>query len=185
MSGGRWWIRAEGRIFGPYAAARLPAFRDEGRLAPATLVARDEAGPFTAAAQTPELAALFARTAPEADAASGAEAARESYTAWEDAGSAVGAGAPGDRTLVVVTDAVEDAAAAAGVALRVHGDAVRVRSGLWLLRTREGAAPVRNALSRRLGADAMLLVVEAPLAAAAWFNLGEEADRALRRLWTG
>ena len=186
MSGDRWWIQAEGRSFGPYAAARLPAFRDEGRLAPTTLIARDGAGPFAAAADTPELAALFSSATSDSGVAPGTGSGRDRsvVSAAEDAGY-VDAGAGGDRTLVVSSDAAGAEASALEAALGAYGEAVRVRPGLWLLRAREGAAPVRNALSRRLGADAMLLVVEAPLAAAAWFNLGEEADRALRRLWTG
>ena len=59
----------------------------------------------------------------------------------------------------------------------------RIRPGVWLLRAAMTPSALRNALSRRLGAADVLLVVEAPLAQAAWFNLDGEADRALRSLW--
>lgn len=167
MSAGRWWIAAEGRTWGPYPAARIPAFRDDGRLGPQSLVARDEAGPFTPAADTPELAELFAT--PEAEAEEAASPAE----------------APASRPLLVITDAPTAELPALEAALGGHGETVRLRPGLWLVRAREGAAPLRNALTRRLRGGAMLLVVEAPLPAVAWFNLDGETDRALRRLWAG
>ena len=164
MSGDRWWIAAQGRTWGPYPAGRLAAFRDQGRLGPQSLLAREEAGPFAPAADTPELAELFAV----------AEAEEEPVSA-----------APASRPLLVLTDAPAAEISALEAALGGHGEAVRVRPGLWLVRAWEGAPSLRNALSRRLRGDAMLLVVEASLPDAAWFNLDGETDRALRRLWAG
>ncbi|MBE7219625.1 MAG: hypothetical protein INR64_14225, partial [Caulobacteraceae bacterium] len=40
-----------------------------------------------------------------------------------------------------------------------------------------------NALSQALGEGDSLMVVRAEAGDAAWFNLGGEADRALRSLW--
>ena len=169
MSAERWWIAAQGRAWGPYPDSRLPAFRDEGRLGPDSLIGRDEAGPFTPAAHTPELEGLFGGPEPETDGVAGGAASAT----------------PAPRPLLVLTDAPEPELSALEAALGAHGALVRIRPGLWLVRAREGAASLRNALSRRLRGTAMLLVVEAPLPAAAWFNLDGEADRALRRLWNG
>ena len=162
MSAAPWWIAAQGRTWGPYAAERLPAFREEGRLGPESRVARDPAGPFARAGDTPELAALFTAAA---------------------AGSAEAEVPAAHRPLLVVCDAPEAALPALEAALGGCGEVVRIRPGLWLVRAREAAAPVRNALSRQLRGGAMLLVVEAPLSAAAWYALEGDTDRALRRLW--
>ena len=54
---------------------------------------------------------------------------------------------------------------------------------LWLVRARTGASALRNALTRRIGSDDALMVVEAPLEQAAWFNLAGDADRTMRQLW--
>ena len=50
MSRERWWIEAQGRAWGPYSAARLPAFLEEGRLGPDSRVGRDMEGPIARAA---------------------------------------------------------------------------------------------------------------------------------------
>ncbi len=178
MSDERWWIEAQGRAWGPYAVERLPGFRDEGRLGPASRVASTPDGPFAAAGDTPALADLFVPASdPRASTRRADAAAAEPSDAY--------AAATASRTLLVVTDAPEGELAPFEAALAGHGETLRVRSGLWLVRAREGAGPLRNALSRRLRGPAMLLVTEAPLAAAAWFNLDGETDRALRRLWAG
>ena len=158
MSAPRWWIEAEGRSWGPYPAERLAAFQDEGRFGAASLVSQAENGPFAPAALEPGLQALFGSEPPEAPVA------------------------PQVRTLLVFADA-GDGAAMFEASLGGHGEAVRVRPGLWLVRARETAAALRNALSRRLRAGEALLVVEAELADAAWFNLDGDTDRALRKVW--
>ena len=167
----RWWIEADGRVWGPYPAGRLAQFRDEGRLGAGSLMARDPAGPFAPAALQPALAGLFDGLQ---DDVSAAEAPTETV-----------ATAPSPRPLLVVTDAPDAVHDGLEAALGGHGEVVRVRPGLWLVRAREGPAALRNALSRRLRGEAMLLVVEAPLSLAAWFNLDGATDSALRRLWTG
>ena len=77
------------------------------------------------------------------------------------------------------------APAAFQAALGRLGRCAQVRPGLWLLRAPIGAAALRNMLSSRLAASDTLLVVEAPLDHAAWFNLAPSSDRELRRLWAG
>jgi hypothetical protein len=66
-----------------------------------------------------------------------------------------------------------------------YGAVVALRPTVWLVQARCDAAALRNALSRRLtGADA-LLIVQAPLDQAAWFNLDSAAERRLREVWGG
>lgn len=154
---GAWWIRAGGRAWGPYPLPRLRRFHAEGRFGPASLVGREEDGPYVPAAEAPDLVELFTD------------------------GSRSPA-APAFRPMLVILDAPAPAAAFAA-ALASCGEVVGIRPGLWLLRAREGAAAVRNVLSRTLAPADRLLVAEAPIAGAAWFNLDGGTDRALRRLW--
>ena len=176
----RWWIEAQDRVWGPYPAERLAVFREEGRLGAASLVGADPAGPFAPAALVAELSALFGdldgaedRAQPDPEEPAPAKPAPERRAA----------ATPARRPLLVLTDAQDPARRDLETALGAYGETVRVRPGLWLVRAREGAAALRNALSRRLRGADMLLVVEAPLAAAAWFNLDGATDRGLRRLW--
>ena len=162
----RLWIEADGRVWGPYPASSLPRFRDEGRIDTSSRVGRAASGPFSPIAHDPDLAGLFddAPGAPESEA--------EPLSVK-----------PSLRPLLVMTDADAETLTGFEVALQGHGEAVRVRSGLWLVRAGASAAALRNTLSRSLRATDTLMVVEAPLAGAAWFNLDGQTDRALRRLW--
>lgn len=151
-----WWIEAEGRIWGPYASDRLATFAAEGRLTEATAIGRSPHGPFLPAGREPALATLFH-----------------------------GVGAIGrERPLLIVADLRATGPEALEQALAAYGPAVQVRPGLWLLRARLSASALRNAVSRRLRSEDMMLVVEAQGADAAWFNLDGDTDRALRRLWS-
>lgn len=169
MTGG-WWLKAGERVYGPYAQARLPQFLQEGRLAATSLLGRSAEGPFMPATAWPELTPMFAEPAgedpfvdPHPDPSGPAEA----------------------RPLLVLAALRETSADGLEQALLAHGPAERVRGTLWLCRARMGASALRNALSRRLSPAEFLLVAEADLAHAAWFNLDGETDRALRKLWSG
>ena len=176
MSAERWWVEAQGRVWGPYPAERLLRFRDEGRLGPASRVGGSPDGPFTPAGVLPALAGLF-------EAAAAVVSAPQAEPSQPDASVADDAAAA--RTLLVITDGLEGELTAFEAALAPSGDTVRIRPGLWLLRSAEGVARLRNTLSRALPPRSMLLVVDAPAPGAAWFNLDGDTDRALRRLWSG
>ena len=103
----------------------------------------------------------------------------------DTASAPAAAAVPELRALLVMADAGARGSDGFEAALGAHGESVQVRPGVWLLQARESAAGLRNALSRRVGPDGVLLIVEAPLSAGAWFNLDGETDRALRRLWAG
>jgi len=177
-SASAWYVQAAGRVWGPYSQARLEAFVEEGRVAAETLVGLSAEGPFLPAARQARLHRLFGdvdpgQDGPLADVAPLA-AARHAAKAAEPAAQ--------PRPLLVwavLTGRVEPFEAV----LAAHGPFVRVGPDLWLVRARLGPAPLRNALSRRLTPADRLMVVEAPLAQAAWFNVEGETDRALRQLW--
>ena len=189
-----WWIRAANRAYGPFPSERLPGFVREGRLTPETSVARDEAGPWLPAGHNPSLDELFASpgrpaarpappqaTAPPAPLAAAAPVAAPRAPA--SAESRPVASAP--RAFVVFAELLDGREDAFARALAQAGPVARARPGLWLLRAGADAAHLRNTLSQALGEGESLMVVEAAAPAAAWFNLGGEADRALRTLWTG
>lgn len=153
-----WYVEVSGRVWGPYDFARLKAFVDEGRVTPASQVAERPEGPFRPAAERMELDALFAPKAP--------------------AETALAA-----RPLLVIAELVSLTAESFERTLAAYGETVRVRPEMWLIRARLAAPAFRNALSRRLTGSDHLMVIEAPLEKAAWFNLDGDLDRRLRRLW--
>ncbi len=192
---GGWYVEAAGRVWGPYAEDRIEHFIGEGRVAADTPLAMDREGPFTPAERCGRFKALFPKDrlvldpapaprrppeterayAPAPAAAAAAPAGYEAPRAPEGEGSA--------KALLVWAQLAHPQGFEA--ALGAYGPTVRVEKELWLLRARIGSAALRNALSRRLEADDMLMVVEAPLNQAAWFNLDDSVDRALRQLWLG
>jgi hypothetical protein len=170
-----WYVQAEGRVWGPYADTRLAAFVAEGRVGATSLLADDVAGPFAAAATQPALRPLFAPV--EAEVQSKASPFMPAATPAPQLGGEA-------RPLLVFAGFRDGDEAAFEAALAIHGPYERVSRGVWLLRARMGAAGLRNVLSRRFRAGDTLLVVEAGLEQAAWFNLDRAEERRLRALWT-
>ena len=171
-----WYVQAAGRVWGPYPEARLESFVAEGRIAAGTLIAPTADGPFHPAARQARLHRLFGDDEPE-----GGEPAEEPR-AQRPVEAAATAGPV--RPLLVWAQVQGRRAERFEQRLAIHGPFVRIGEALWLVRAREGAAALRNALTRRLEAVDGLMVVEAPLDRAAWFNLDGETDRTLRQLWT-
>ncbi len=189
-----WYVEAAGRVWGPYAERRLEDFVSEGRIGPATLVAPSPDGPFQEAAARPDLAHLFPRAAgpapqpqptaapqpiPLRPVAAPVQTAPVAIAAQSAVPVAAGAGRP----LLVWASVGPAGLEPFEQLLAIHGPQVRLGPGLWLVRARMPAAGLRNALTRRLRGAEALLVVEASMADAAWFNLDGEVDRAARDLW--
>jgi hypothetical protein len=167
-----WFVQAGGSVWGPYPEARIEAFVAEGRVAAETMLAASPEGPFHPAAHQARLHRLFGdRATPEPLPPSQPEEARPVQ------GPA--------RALMVWVGLKSQKPERFEQVVATHGPFVRVGSDLWLVRTRIGAAALRNALSRRLDASDTLMVIEAPIDQAAWFNLDGEADRTMRALWAG
>ena len=87
------------------------------------------------------------------------------------------------RSLLVYAALSAQDASGFEAALAIHGPYERVGHALWLARVRLGPAALRNALSRRLASADRLLVVEAGVEQAAWFNLGSAEEHKLRAFW--
>lgn len=167
-----WFVQAGDRVWGPYPQARIEAFVAEGRVAAETLMAPAPEGPFRPAAQQPPLQGLFG----DAARVSAAGEARPAEP------SPAPATAP-ERPLLVWAALKSQRPERFEALLGAFGPFVRVGPGLWLVRARSGPAALRNAMTRRLEAADSLMVLEAPLGQAAWFNIDGQTDRALRQLW--
>ena len=192
-----WYVKAAGGVWGPYPQDRVAGFVAEGRVTAETPVSPWAEGPFAPASASPEFAPLLQPRPPAAEATAPAQPpaqppatttttttppAAEPAAAPKPAPAARGAGGP-SRPLLVFAAVSAESAPDFHAALVAAGSGMAIRSGLWLVRTQEGAAAMRNRLSRGLGPDDTLLVIEAPLERAAWFNLEPARDRELRRLW--
>ncbi len=172
-----WYVQAADRVWGPYPHARLEGFVGEGRLTGQSLVASQASGPFGPAERRRELQALFP---PQGAAAPDSHASPAAAPATGPA-----AHANLVRPLLVWATLQSLTPARFESVLAAYGPFQAIRRELWLIRAALGPAPLRNALSRRLRSQDTLLVVEAPLSSAAWFNLEGSAERTLRHLWGG
>ena len=161
-----WFVQAAGKVWGPYPDARIEAFVAEGRVAAETLLGTTAEGPFLPAARQARLHRLFGDVGLAAEAPEPAPAAPSAA-----------------RALMVWAGLKSQAPERFEQAVAAHGPFVRIGADLWLVRSRLGPSALRNALTRRLGQADALMVVEAPLDQAAWFNLDGDADRTMRQLW--
>jgi hypothetical protein len=189
-----WYVRAAGGVWGPYPEARVAGFVAEGRVRAETPISPWAEGPFTPAAANPEFHLLFAKAAqsPRPEAPAPVTAVPRPAAAERPEPSATPApreATPGTgplRILVIWAAVDPERLPAFHAVLGGLGAGVTVQPGLWLVQARAAPAAVRNALSRRLAAADQLLVVEATLDQAAWFNLPRDRDiRALWRATTG
>jgi hypothetical protein len=191
-----WFIKAQGRVWGPYPESRVEGFVAEGRVAATTLTATSADGPFSPAALQVELRRLFAPSVepkPTSESYAAPRSAPHSAIPYETLQRSAAVGIELEpiehagllRPLLVFAALASLEEPAFEAALAIHGPYVRIAAGLWLVKARLGPAALRNALSRRLRADDTLLVAEAPLDRAAWFNLDLAEERKLRTFWAG
>jgi hypothetical protein len=160
----------------------MAAFADEGRVAPATLVGARPEGPFAPAQSQAALRGLFGETVVEPPAVEPVQSlpAADPVQPARPPGPARGRRRPLLVWAALATADLGDVETLLGV----HGPFVPIHQpGFWLVLTHEGPQALRNDLTRRLKGGDRLMVVEASLGSVAWFNLGAETDRLLRRLW--
>ncbi len=189
-----WYVQATERVWGPYALSRMQSFVAQGRLSPHSLVASQASGPFGPAGRRRELETLFP-TRPPAEPQGAAPVSPTPATSLPPTPPQAAAPQATTQTLSHMAGLVRPLLVWAALhslepqrfeaALAAYGPFQAIRPGLWLVRAAMGPAPLRNALSRRLRGEDALLVVEAPLSGAAWFNLESAAERSLRQLWGG
>ncbi|MBO6765426.1 MAG: DUF4339 domain-containing protein [Maricaulis sp.] len=161
-----WFVKVEGRVYGPYTPQQMRAFVAEGRIAAHSQISPDRDGIWAQASDIEEfrdwLEDLGQRKQPEKRVTPGARPAN----------------------FVVIAEIHSETAAEFAHALAAYGDLESITSGVWLLRGPTTSAVLRNELSHILGRDDKLLVIDASHDRAAWFNLGREADQNIRELWS-
>ncbi len=160
-----WFVKVDGRVYGPYTGAQMRAFVGEGRVAAHSLVSqsRDEGW------EKAEAVSQFKLWLDEARRSPGTK-----KTVTSDTRTA---------NFVIVATLGTDSVAGFETALKDFGDAEPIAPGVWLLRAPATAATLRNELSHLLARDDKLIVVDASRDRTAWFNFGRETDQRIRELW--
>lgn len=160
-----WFVKVEGRVYGPYTGAQMRAFVGEGRVAPHSAVSQERDGKFKDAGEIPQIKAWLdeARRSPG-----------ERRPAPSDARTA---------NFIVVADLEESSRSGFAASLKDFGEVESITDGVWLLRGAATSAHLRNELSHLLARDDKLLVVDASRDRTAWFNLGRDADQRIRDMW--
>jgi hypothetical protein len=183
-----WFVQAAGRVWGPYSPARVARFVAEGRVTAESLLAPEAEGPFHPAARWRGLVDLFQAPKPyrhQPAPIAGSEPASAFAAPAQLEPSQPSASTAPRRPLLVWADLASLRADQFEALISCYGAVVAIRPGLWLVQAPLPASALRNALSHRLtGADA-LMILHAPLAQAAWFNLDSAAERRLRQVWGG
>lgn len=161
-----WFVKVEGRVYGPYTPAQMRAFAGEGRIAAHSQVSAQRDSGWTAASDIEEFQEWMGKS-------DGSPTPEKRVT-------------PGARpaNFVIITDITSANGPEFETQLGAYGDLESVTPGTWLLRGPTTAAVLRNELSHLLERDDKLLIIDASHDRAAWFNLGREADQNIRGLWT-
>lgn len=160
-----WFVKVEGRVYGPYTSAQMRAFIGEGRIAPHSSVSEHRDQGYRSASDVPELKAWLdeARRIPGQRRPAPADARTANF--------------------VVVAELDADSRGAFEAALHEFGEVEAITRNVFILRCAASAAHLRNELSHLLGREDKLLVVDASRDRSAWFNLGHDADQRIRDLW--
>jgi hypothetical protein len=170
-----WIVSVGGRTYGPYGADQMETFVVEGRLAPHSLVARDEEGQFGPASQDPMLADFFQSREPVSQPPQNEDVPRFGM-------GEVASDEPSH--FLVVADMKSGSITALEEEIHRLGPAYAVMPQAWILTCEMSIGPLRNHLVQKLGKLDILLVVDATHDKLSWFNLGMEAETRVRRIWT-
>lgn len=157
-----WYVRAQGKVHGPFSAERMIDFVAEGRVVGATEVSRD-ASIWRLAYEIEFLAKPLGKRGFGA----GAKMMR----------------APGGINLLVWCDIRGRNQAAFDAALYEIGQATQIGFDLWLVRTAYSISEARTRLAKEMLAGDRLLVVDSTHDRLGWFNLGPEIEARLREHW--
>jgi hypothetical protein len=160
-----WFVKVEGRVYGPYTGAQMRAFVGEGRIAPHSYVSGTRDGEFLPASSMPQIQSWLDdnRSAPGTHRTPHADARTSNF--------------------MVVTDLHADSRGGFETVLHEFGDVEVITESVWIVRAATTASYLRNELSHLLDRDDKLFVVDASRDRAAWFNLGKDADEQIRDLW--
>ncbi|MEO1039240.1 MAG: DUF4339 domain-containing protein [Pseudomonadota bacterium] len=160
-----WYVKVDGRVYGPYTAAQMRAFVTEGRVATHSMVSETRDDGWREASHIAQFKAWLDEARQSPNDKGGDKPQRRS------------------ANFVIIAEVDDEHRAGFEAALADFGDAEGITSGVWLLRGAASAADLRNELSHLLGREDKLLVVDASRDRTAWFNLGQDADQRIRELW--
>ena len=162
-----WFVKVDGRVYGPYTPAQMRAFVSEGRIAAHSQVSENREQGWRAASDIQQFKLWLdeARRTPE----------ETKPTPKKPAPAA---------NFIVVAQLQTENHTGFEQSLRGHGDIEAVAPGVWLLRGATTAAHLRNELSHAIERTENLFIVDATRDRAAWFNLGQDIDQRIRSLWT-
>lgn len=174
-----WTINAGSRVYGPYSAEQMQIFRDQGRLAAHSLVARTGTENFRAAGEDAELAHLFCAQ-DDAPAAEKAIPVRAEHPLKFGRETEI----TGDSNrYVIVADMKSGSIAGVDDEIAKLGPACRITPQAWVLNSEISLNTLRAALTQKLGKLDNLFIVDVSHDKAAWFNFGPEMETRLRGLW--
>ena len=188
MPDNSWIISVAGQAYGPFDGQQMRVFAGEGRLVPATLVARPGEPSFRPAADEPELNSLFSsgpspsqvpvtQTLP-------AERARVGAFGKLDGDGDDDGSASQESHLIIISDMKSRSITGLEEEIVKLGPSYRLLPQVWMLTTEVSVNALRNLLIQQLGKLDVLLIIDATRDKAAWYNFGPEADSRIRRLWT-
>lgn len=157
-----WFVKVDGRVYGPYTAAQMRAYVGEGRVAAHSLVSIEREVGWKPAADVEILRGWL-------------DEARGARKIETPAGQLA--------NFIIIAQTSETSAGPFEAAMSHLGECVKINDGAWLLRAGLNATTLRNELSHLLDRDDRLMVVDASHDRTAWFNLGQETDQKIRDLW--
>lgn len=177
-----WTIKVNERSFGPYSLEQMRGFVGEGRLAPHSLVARDNAVDYLPAARDAVLAVLFQPAAAPVQ----AQPRPVFFTAEGDLGRGYAQREPeqpAQSRFVITADMKSGSIAGLEQEIMRCGQAIAVLPQVWLLTSDMAINSLRNTLIQKLGRVDMLFIVDTTRNKAAWSGFGPEQESRIRRLW--
>ncbi len=160
-----WWVKVAGRAYGPYTSLQMARFVAEGRVTGSSLVSLFSDSGWSQARHCAALQNALNEAHPPAQSEK--------------------AGDPEVRVanLLVYADFRSGASRRFEFELRRLGRVAEAAPNLWLVRSRQTAGVLRNALSQMLERGDKVLVIDATRDRLAWFNMGPEAEARLREVW--
>jgi hypothetical protein len=171
-----WRISVGGKVYGPYSGQQMRSFVSEGRVAPHSIVATSDAGPWVTATDDPVLANLFIKPQAEPPKFSVVAAPQGEPTGEGDLRSR-------GANFVIVADIRTRSSITFERELEKLGEFYRLNPLVWVLHTDFPIGQVRNSLTPHLGKTDSLMVVDSTRGKSAWFNLGPEAEAKIRKIW--
>jgi hypothetical protein len=165
---GKWRIRVQDKVYGPYPRSRLIDFLKEGRVVAGTLIACGRESQFVRADAHPQLRWDFP---------AGPRRRRFGEPRLD----------PGEQEAPVcnyfIAARLLGSNEAVERSLRDFGKVAKAAGDMWVVRSRLTVQQLRNQLSAVMRPHEHFVIVNATKDRLAWFNLGAENDIAIRGVW--